>query len=181
MRTLRRAWGSQLLAFASVMRSTAPPSKKAGHVGSLSGHAAQITDRRTRSWSSGAVYPPGGTSQFPPSLRRSTASKGQFLIPPVVPELAQLNHPYTSTTRGKASSPRGSGIVPQSRSQGLAPPAPRAGSPCGPVPAAPAPRPAPPPAEAIRAGSALGVGGAGWCWGRGGKGGMSSPASGSML
>ena len=39
----------------------------------------------------------------------------------------------------------------------------------------------PPPAEAIRAGSALAAGGAGWCWGRGGRGGMSCPASGSML
>ena len=39
----------------------------------------------------------------------------------------------------------------------------------------------PPPAEAIRAGSALGVVGAGWCWGCGGWGGTSSPASGSML
>ena len=41
--------------------------------------------------------------------------------------------------------------------------------------------PAPPAAEAIRAGSALRAGGAGWCRSRGGWGGMSSPASGSML
>ena len=107
-----------------------PPFEKAGHVGSLSGHAARITDRRTLSWSSRAAQPPGGTSRFPPSLWRSTASKGRFLIPLVVPEQAQLNHPYTSTTRGRASSPRGSGTVPQSRSQARAPPAPRAGSPC---------------------------------------------------
>ena len=58
------------------MRSTAP--------------AAQITARRTLSWSSGAAHPQGGTSGFPPSLRRSTASKGRFLIPLVVPEQAQL-------------------------------------------------------------------------------------------
>ena len=77
----------------------------------------------------GRPPPPGGTSRFPPSLRRSTASKGRFLIPLVVPELAQPNHPYTSTTRGRASSPRGSGTVPQSRSQGRAPPAPRDGFP----------------------------------------------------
>ena len=44
MRALRKARGSQLLASASVMRSTAPPSRKASHVGSLSGHAARITD-----------------------------------------------------------------------------------------------------------------------------------------
>ena len=67
------------MASASVMQSTAPPSRKAGHVGPLSGHAARITDLRTLSWSSGAAHPPGGTSRFPPSLRRSTASKGRFL------------------------------------------------------------------------------------------------------
>ena len=132
MGALRKARGSQLLGSISVMRSTAHPSSKAGHVSSLSGHAARITDRRTLSWSSGATHPLGGTSWFPPSLRRSTASKGRFLIPLVVHELAQLNHPYTSTTRGRASSPKGSGTVPQSRSQGRAPPVPRAGSPCGP-------------------------------------------------
>ena len=114
------------MASASVMRSTAPPSRKAGHVGPLLGHAARITDLRTLSWSSGAAHPPGGTSPFPPSLRRSTASKGPFLDPLVVPWLVQLNNPYTSPTRGRASSPRGSGTVPQSRSQGRAPSAPRA-------------------------------------------------------
>ena len=128
MRALRKARGSQLLASASVMRSIAPPSGKAGHVRPLSGHAAQISDLRTLSWSSGAAQPPGGTSKFPPSLRRSTASKGRVLNPLVVPWLAQLNHPYTSPTRGRASSPKGSGTVLQSRSQGRAPSAPRAGS-----------------------------------------------------
>ena len=146
MKALRKARGSQLLASAFVMRSTAPPSRKAGHVSSLLGHAARITDRRTLSWSSGVAHPPGGTSRFPPSLRRSTASKGRFLIPLVVPELAQPNHPYTYTIRGRASSPRGSGTVPQSRSQGRAPPAPRACAPCGPCAcgAGAASRPPPP-------------------------------------
>ena len=153
------------------MRSTAPPSRKAGHVGSLSGHAARITDLRTLSWSSGAAHPPGGTSRFPPSVGRSTASKGRFLNPLVVPWLAQHNHPYTSPTRGRASSPRGSETVPQSRSHGRAPSAPRAGIPgcscaCGADAA-----PCPPSAEAIRASSALGAGG-GWLvlgsWGLGG-------------
>ena len=181
VRALRKARGSQLLASASVMRSTAPPSRKAGHVGSLSGHAARITDQRTLSWSSGVAHIPGGTSRFPPSLRRSTASKGRFLIPLQVPELAQLNHLYTSTTRGRTSSPRGSGTVPQSRFQGWAPPAPRAGSPCGPCACGAGAAARPPPAEAIRAGSALGAGGAGSCRGRGGWGVMSSPASGSTL
>ena len=131
------------MASASVMRSTAPPSRKAGHVGSLSGGAAQITDLRTLSWSSGAAHPPGGTSRFSPSLRRSTASKGLFLNPLVVPWLAQHNHPYTSPTRGRAS--EGPGPCPS--------PGPRAGTPlplvpappAAPVPAAPMPRPAPPP------------------------------------
>ena len=127
------------------MRSTAPPSRKAGHVGSLSGHAAQITDLRTPSWSSGAAHPPGGTSRFPPSLWRSTASKGRFLNPLVVPWLPQYNHPYTSPTRGRASSPRGSGTVPQSRSQGRAPSAPRASSPCCPGACGADAAPPPPP------------------------------------
>ena len=155
-----------------MMRSTAPPSRKAGHVRPLSGHAALITDLRTLLWSSGAAPPPGGTSRFPPSLRRSTASKGRFLSPLVVPWLAQLNHPYTSPTRGRASSPRASGTVPQSRSKGRAPSAPGAGSPCCPCACGAGAAPRPPPAEAIRAGSALGAGGAGWCWGRGGWGEM---------
>ena len=88
---------------------------------------------------------PGGTSWFPPSLQRSTASKGRFLNPLVVPWLAQLNHPYTSPTRGRASSPRGSGTVPQSGSQSRAPSAPAPAPPAAPVPAAQVPRPAPPP------------------------------------
>ena len=52
---------------------------------------------------------PGGTSLFLPSLQRSTASKGWFLSPVVVPEVAQLSHTYTSITRGRASPPRGVG------------------------------------------------------------------------
>ena len=170
------------------MRSTAPPSRKAGHVGSLSGHVAQITELRTLSWSSGAAHPPRGTSRFPPSLRRSTASKSRFLNPLVFAWSAQLNHPYTSPTRGRASSPRGSVTVPQSRSQGQAPSAPRAGSPCCPCACGAGAAPRPPPAEAIRAGSALGAGGgAGWCrrrgrccrggGGGGGGGGCGGPAS----
>ena len=145
MRALRKARGSQLLASASVMRSTAPPSRKAGHVSSLSRHAARITDGTTLSWSPGAAHPAGGTSWFPPSLRRSMASKSRFLIPLVVPELAQLNYPYTSTTRGRTSSPQGPGTVPQSRYQGRPPPCPSRG--CGPCAcgAGAASRPPPPP------------------------------------
>ena len=148
---------------ASVMQSTAPPSRKAGHVGSLSGHATRITAWRTLSWSSGAAHPPGGTPRFPLSLRRSTASKGRFLIPLVVPDQAQLSHPYTSTTRGRASPLRGSGTVSQSWSEGRAPTAPRAGSPCGPCACGAGAAPRRPAAEAaaIRAGSAPGAGG-GW-------------------
>ena len=144
-----------------------PPSRKAGHVGSLPGHAARITALRTLSWFSGAAQPPGGTSWFPPSFPRSTASKGRFLRSLVVPEQAQLSPPYTSTTRGRASLPRGFGTVPQSQSQGRAASAPRASSPCGPCAcgACAAPRPLTAEAAAIRAGSALGAGGAGWCWG----------------
>ena len=146
MRASHKARGSQLLAPASVMRSTAPPSRKASHVGSLSGHAARITDRRTLSWSSRVADPPVGTPWFPSSLPRSTASKGRFLIPLVVPELVQLNHPYTSTTRGRASPAR------RVRDRASVP-VPGPGPPC--------PSPRPPPAEAIRASPALGAGG-GW-------------------
>ena len=159
------------MASASVMRSTAPPSRKAGQVGPLSGHVAQITDLRTLSWSSGAAQPPEGTSQFPPSLRRSTASKGRFLKPLVVPWLAQLNHPYTSPTRGRASSPRASGTVPGSRSQGRAPSAPRAGSPCCPCACGAGGAPRPPPPTRPSAPALLSVRG-GWLvpglWGLGG-------------
>ena len=94
MRAARRARGSQTLASASVTRSTAPPSRKAGHPGSRSGHPARITARRTLSWSSWATHPPGGTSRFPPSRRRSTASNGRFLL---YPDVAQFSHPSTST------------------------------------------------------------------------------------
>ena len=65
----------------------------------------------------------------------------------------------------------------QSRSQGRAPSAPHAGSPCGFCACGAGAAPRPPPAEAIRAGSAPGAGGAGWCWSHGGLGGMSSPVS----
>ena len=147
------------MASASVMRSTAPPSRKAGHVGSLSGHAARITDLRTLSWSSGAAHPPGGTSRFPPSLRRSTASKGRFRDLLEVPWLAQHNHPYTSPTRGGVSPPSGSGTAPQSRSHGRPSSAPRAGPPRCPCACGADAAPRPPSAEAIRAGSALGAGG----------------------
>ena len=159
------------------------PLQESCHVGPLSGHAARITARRILSWSSGAANPPGGTSRFPPSLRRSTASKGRFLISLVVPEQAQLSHPYTSTTRGRASAHRGSGTVSQSRSQGRAPSAPRAGSPCGPRACGAHAAPQPPGAEAaaIRASSALGAGGGWLVLGSGGLGGMRSPASGFML
>ena len=144
---LRKARGSELLASASASAS-APPSRKAGHVGALSGVAARITVRRILSWSFGASRPPGGTSRFPLTLRRSTAPKGRFLIPLVVPEQAGLNHPYTSTTRGRASSLRGSEPCP-SPGPRAGPPLPLAPAPpAAPVPAAPAPRPAPPAAEA---------------------------------
>ena len=122
-----------------------PPSRKAGHVGSLSGHPAQITARRTLLWSSWATHPLGGTSWFPPSLRRSTASEGRFLIPPVVPDEAQPSHPYTSVTGGGPLPPRGSGIASKSRAQ--SPRVPSAPVPA-PAPAAPAQRHAPlPPGE----------------------------------
>ena len=156
---MRRARGSQLLASASVTRSTAPPSKKAGNVGSQLGHPARITAPRTLSWSRWATQPPGGTSWFRPSLGRSTASKGRFLNSLVVPEVTQPSHPYTSTTRGGASPPRGSGMASQSQAQSpRAPCAARAGSACGSCAcgAGAAPDPWAIGAASIRAGSALG-------------------------
>ena len=143
---MRRAQGSKLLAFASVTRSTAPPSKTARNVGPRSGHPAQITTLRTPSWSYRATQPPGGTFRFPPSLPRSTQSRGQFLNPLVVPEVAQLSHPYTAITSGRGLPCRGSGIASQSRAQSpRAPSAPRASSARGSVPVAPALRQTPAP------------------------------------
>ena len=83
----------------------------------------------------------------------------QFLSPLVVPEVAQLSHPYTSITRGRASPPRGSGITSQSWAQSpRAPSAPRAGSARGSCAccADAAPDPGAAGAAAIRAGSARG-------------------------
>ena len=99
------------------------------------------------------------------------ASKGRFLNPLVVPWLAQHNHPYTPPIRGRASSPRGSGTTPPSRSHGRPPSAPPAGSPRCPCACGADAAPRPSSAEAIRAGSALGAGGACWCRGRWGFGG----------
>ena len=63
-------------------------------------------------------HPPSrGTSRLPQSLPRNRASKGRFLNPLVVPEVAQLSHLYTSITRGRASPPSGSGIASRSRAQ----------------------------------------------------------------
>ena len=75
--------------------------------------------------------------------------------------MAQHNHPYTSPTRGRVSSPRGSGTASQSRSHGRPPSAPRAGPPRCPCACGADAAPRPPSAGAICAGSALGAGG-GW-------------------
>ena len=92
-------------------------------------------------------------------------SPGGPLVGPAQPTV----HP--PPPRKRASSPRGSGTVPQSWSQGRAPSAPGAGSPCCPCARGAGAALRPPPAEAIRAGSALGAGG-GWVvlgsWGLGG-------------
>ena len=86
---------------------------------SAPGWAIQPGSRHGRPfwWSSQATRPPWGTSRFTPSLRRSTASKGWLLSPLVVPEVAQLSHPYTSVTRRGALPPRGPGIASQARAQ----------------------------------------------------------------
>ena len=60
-RAARRDRGSQSLASASVMQSTTLPSGKAGLPGPWFGHPAQITARRTLSWSPRATHPPVGT------------------------------------------------------------------------------------------------------------------------
>ena len=91
--------------------------------------------------------PPGGTSCFPPPSggarhrRASSSSPWLFLY------LAQLSHPYTSITRGRASPPRGLGTASQSRSHSPQPPLfPVPARPAAPAPVVPAPRrtPAPP-------------------------------------
>ena len=152
------------------------PAARRGAVTSVGGTAASTSGGQAEG------VPTASTMSQPATTASGRGARGQGPPhQPPAPGLAQLNHPYTSPTRGRASSPRGSRTVPQSRSQGRAPSAPRAGSPCCPCACGADAVPRPPPAEAIRAGSALGAGGAALCRGRGGLGGMSSPASGSML
>ena len=94
---------------------------------------------------------------------RKIKSQTSNLIPLVV--IPQLSHPYTSTTRGRASAPWRSGTVSQSRSQGRAPPALALAPLAASVPAAPAPRPAPPPPRQRPSAPAppSARGGADWC------------------
>ena len=120
-------WGSQLVSSAAVMRSTAPPSRKASHVGSL---RARPPKSPPGGLSRGPLGPP--TPLVPPGSPHPSGGARHRRAGSSSPELAQLSPPYTSTTRERASSPRGSGTVSQSRSQGPAPPAPCASSPCGP-------------------------------------------------
>ena len=126
--------------------------------------------------------------------------KGPFPQPPGCPLVGPAQPPVhlPHPTRGSASSPRGSGTVPQSRSQGRALSAPRAGSPrcpsaCGAdaAPRPPPPRPSAPAPLSARGGLAgaefVGVGGGrpgrrqGRCCrgggGGGGGGGCGAPAS----
>ena len=172
------------MASASVTRSTTPPSRKAGNVGSLSGHAAQITALRTLLWSSGAAQPPRGTSRFPPTIPEEHGIEKPVPHLPGGPRAGPAQPPVHFHHQGEDLTP-----------QGVPDPAPVQIS--GPGPLCPARRlplrplrlrrqrrtPPPPAAEAaaIRAGSALGAGGAGWCWGPRGWGGTRSPASGSMF
>ena len=130
--------------------------------------------------------PPGGTSGFPSSRQRSMASKGWYLM---YPEVGQFSHPYTPSTRGRVSPPRGSRTASQSRTQSLralagrgahtAPPAGSAPGSCATgaaaIRAGSAPSPRGAGAAARRAGSAsgsqtagLGFCGASPCWPGGG-------------
>ena len=169
MRAVRRARGSQLLASTSVMRSTDPPSRRAGALAPCWATPRESQPGGPSRGPAGPANPPGGVSRFPLSLRRSTASEARFVIPLVVPEQTQLSHPYTG---GRASLPRGSGTASQSRSLGWAPSAPRAGSsfgppacgagaaPCPPRPGQQPSAPAPPSALALQGGRlVLGSGG----------------------
>ena len=135
-----------------------------------------------------------GTFRSPPSLQRSTASKGRFLNPLVVPEVAQLSHPYTSSISGRASPHRASGTVLQSVTQSLAlggarpsplPPKTARGSCATHAGSALDPRAAR--AAAIRAAGAESCGaspcrrGSGWQGRWGGWGGIRAPISGTIL
>ena len=148
------------MASASVMRSTAPPFRKAGHVGPLSGHAARITDLKTLSWASGAAHHRRGyllVSSLPPEEH---GIEGPVPQPPGGPLVGPTQPPVHLCHQGE-------GLIPQ-RVQDRAPvPVP------GPGPLCPSRRlpllplclrrwcraSPPPPAEAIRAVSVLSAGG----------------------
>ena len=83
------------MASASVMRSTVPFLGKAGHVGSLSGHAARITDLRTLSWSSGAANPPWGY------LSVSSVPPEEHSIEIYIKDFAKHACPLTESLQGK--------------------------------------------------------------------------------
>ena len=103
--------------------------------------------------------------------------EGPVPRPPGGPLVGPAQPPVHLPHQGRVSSPRGSGTAPQSRSHGLPPSAPRAGPPRCPCACGANAAPRPPSAEAIRAGSALGAGGAGWCRGRG-SGPLTTPPDG---
>ena len=183
MRALRKARGSQLLAFASVMRSTAPPLQK--------------------SWPRRLPVGPRCPNHRPEDplvvLRGRPSPRGHLLVPAIPPEQHGIEGPVPHPPGGPGAGPaqpavhlhhQGEGLRPEGGLDRVPVPVPGRGSLCPPRrpplrPLRPRRGAASPPsaaeAAAIRAGSALGVGAAGWCWGQGGFGGMRSPASGSML
>ena len=172
VRASRKARGSQLLASASVMRSTATPPRKAGHVASLSDHAARYTARRTLSWSTGAAHPPMGYLPVPPVPLEEHGIEGPVPHPPGGPRAGPAQPPVHLHHQGDGLIPQGVRDRAQVPVPGPGPPAPRAGSPCGAcawgasaAPCSPAPRqpssvPAPPSARGGLAGAwVVGVGG----------------------
>ena len=107
MRALRKARGSQLLASASVMPSTAPPYRKSGHVGSLSGHAARITALRTLSPSSRAADPPRGHLPVPLVPLGEHGIEGPVPHPPGGPRAGPAQPPVKFNHQGEGLTPQG--------------------------------------------------------------------------
>ena len=164
MRAVRRARGSQLLASASVMRSTGPPSRETWPLRLPVGPPRPNHDPQDPLMVLRGRPPLTGASLVS-SCPSGGARHQRAGSPSPCWSLSRPNS-ATHTPSPPGGGPRSSGGPGPRPSPGLraGPPLPPAPAlPAAPMPAAPAPRPVPPPPgeAAIRAGSALGSGAGG--------------------